>query len=95
MLQQESALRDIVAEITNLERLLSENPEPLTVDLQERVIDLMKIWACPVTPAWCTENVAGIESELTAMGVLEDLTRSSHLMEIDKGVYALAPTAQS
>ena len=95
LLQQESALRDTDAEIADLERLLSENPEPLTVDLRERVIDMMKIWACPVTPAWCTENVAGIESELTAMGVLGDLTRSSHLMEIDEGVYALAPTSQS
>lgn len=94
-LQQEGALRDADVEITNLERLLSENPEPLAVDLQERVIDMMKIWACPVTPAWCVENVAGIESELTAIGILEDLARSSYLMEIDKGVYALAPTAQS
>ena len=95
LLQQERALRDADVEITDLEHLLSENPEPLAVDLQERVIDMMMIWASPITPAWCVENVAGIESELTAMGILKDLIRSSHLMEIDKGVYALAPTAQS
>lgn len=95
LLQQESALRDADVEITDLEHLLSENPEPLAVDLQERVIDLMMIWASPITPAWCVENVAGIESEMTAMRILEDLIRSSYLMEIDKGVYALAPTAQS
>ena len=94
-LQQEGALRDADVEITNLERLLSENPEPLAVDLQERVIDMMKIWACPVTPAWCTENVAGVESELAATEILENLTRSSYLMGIDEGVYALATTAQS
>ena len=85
----------IKGDVRDLEHLLSENPEPLAVDLQERVIDMMMIWASPITPAWCVENVAGIESELTAMGILEDLIRSSHLMEIDKGVYALAPTARS
>ena len=56
---------------------------------------MMKIWACPVTPAWCTENVAGVESELAATEILENLTRSSYLMGIDEGVYALATTAQS
>lgn len=86
---QEATLVRAREEVSALEKSLHKNPAPLEVDAAERIRTMMELWACPVTASWCTENVVGVEDEVTATKVLKDMARSMDALEILEGQYVL------
>ena len=75
--------------IAKLEKDVDRELPPVDADAYGRIRTMMELWACPVTAAWCTENVFGIQDEEKTSRYLRYLADSRDALEILKGQYVL------
>lgn len=87
-----SDLNDKRRELEGFEReresvISEERPEPGSRELLIRMRELSKLWACPVSPSWFSQNVDGVEGVEQAESLLQSVDGKRAFAQLESGLY--------